>query len=61
MFPNGQWNLSGLQKLIRKIDETCSADGRQGQWSTAHWPQCHEDQRGSRTLTESGRKAPEPQ
>jgi len=26
MFPNWQWNLSGLEKLIWKIDETGSAD-----------------------------------
>jgi len=26
MFLDHQWNISGLQKLIRKIDETGSAD-----------------------------------
>ena len=30
MFPNWQWNLSGLQKLIRKIDEIGGADRRLG-------------------------------
>ena len=30
MFPDRQWNGSGLQKLIRKIDETGNADRRPG-------------------------------
>jgi len=30
MFPDRLWNLSGLQKLVRKIDETGSAEQRPG-------------------------------
>jgi len=38
MFPDRLWNLSGLQKLVRKIDETGSAEQRpgSGQPRTAH-------------------------
>ena len=59
MFPNRQWNLSGLQKLIRKSDKKSAVLIGVGQWSTGRPRTSHsttkinKDQRGSRTRTES--------
>jgi len=36
MFPDKQWSLSGLKKLIRKIDDTGTVDRRSTRVAVAH-------------------------